>query len=155
MITEHDTLEILRTIVNHSDFAGFPFFELRYHGRYRLDIVQEGMDKVELSNGVLEGVSVRIIYDGSIGSAATNDLTIKGLKAAINIALKAAKATKGKDEKAAETPPSRGVFKSPVKVPIKSVSLEDKKIDIKELQSLIMEGVPNLKSSNINYFEIK
>ncbi|MFW9995723.1 MAG: TldD/PmbA family protein [Candidatus Odinarchaeota archaeon] len=154
MKEETVTRDLLESIINNPAFSHFDLFELRYHGRYRLDITQVGMEKTELTNGVSEGVAIRVLDGGHLGSASTSNLNFDGLKKAIKSAVKATRIAREPIGLPTATAPSKGLFKNPVRTYSKHVSLEEKVKDVREVQSRLVEDIPGLKSSLLNYTEI-
>ncbi|MHA2295402.1 MAG: TldD/PmbA family protein [Candidatus Hodarchaeales archaeon] len=148
-----ETRDLLENIVNNQAFSRYQLFEIRYHGRYRLDIIQAGNDKTELKNGASEGVAIRVLDNGQLGSASTSQLTFNGLKEAIKKAIKGTKVINEPINEPTATAPSKGIFKNPMKIHVKHITLEDKTNDVREIQSKLID-IPDLKSSVLTYNEV-
>ncbi|MFH0818172.1 MAG: TldD/PmbA family protein, partial [Candidatus Micrarchaeota archaeon] len=90
--------------------------------------------ETSVSIGESNGISVRVLVKGSWGFASTDDLS--RIEEIFKKAFKLAKISKGKS-KVEEKPSFSGKFKTSVKTPFESISIEKKMADMHELQKML------------------
>jgi len=116
----------LENLLGKADRLGASYADIRYQ-RYDYELVEvENKALKNYSSRRLSGVGVRVMLKGSTGFASTGDLNPKGLEAALVSAVKAARATEGKEQVLGESKVNKADIELPIMVDPFEVSPEEK-----------------------------
>ncbi|MGC8982471.1 MAG: TldD/PmbA family protein [Desulfurococcaceae archaeon] len=83
---------VLHQVVDRGRSLGASYVEARYHDNYGYSVSTRNMRVLGVEYVRERGVGVRVIVDGSLGFAATSDLTKEGLLKALEVAVTRARA---------------------------------------------------------------
>lgn len=119
---------LLDRIIDIGSRKGASYIEARYQLNKGFSLSMRNGKILALSNYVEEGVGIRVLVDGSLGFASTNNLTIDGLYEAVERAVATAKSTSRLRKRPIELSEERlGTVKYSVdeKKPLEDFSVED------------------------------
>ena len=112
--------------------AGSSYVEARYHYNYNTSVVMRKDKLLGFDTGLKEGIGVRVLINGSLGFAATNNITWEGIRKALNTAISRAKSVSS-------------LRKAPIEFSIDRLGKASYSVITKEpLESLDIEKVLNL-----------
>jgi TldD protein len=121
-------LELLQQVLRHLEAKGVHYADVRYDEVtiFRLTAKNENIETVDSSREY--GAGIRVLYEGSLGFASTNNLAKEGLLNAADRAFRLAEASTGKTDyavKFAPTEPKKDSFRIKVKKDLDILSLEE------------------------------
>ncbi|PUA32368.1 MAG: hypothetical protein B7O98_06840 [Zestosphaera tikiterensis] len=138
-------LELINKALKKAEILGCSYAEVRFQ-RYSYELLMAD-NKIlkEHSRTFRAGVGVRVLYNGRLGFASTNDLTLESLERAVSQAISSAKASKEVVELNILNG-RKGRFHAQFKIDVDDVSEEDKVSVVLEANKAGLE-VEGVKSS--------
>ncbi|RLE82127.1 MAG: TldD/PmbA family protein [Thermoprotei archaeon] len=121
--------DVLLYAIGIAERLGAAYAEARYHRISTFSISAQNGELLEVGRGLSEGVGIRVLVNGALGFASTNELSRESIREAVETAFKLAKVHAGLMKKPIEfSEANTGRVKYSVlrKKPFDAMSLEDK-----------------------------
>ncbi len=136
--------DLLFKAIDLATSLGATYAEARYQRDVHDVVVMRNARVIGAGTDIKEGIGVRVIVDGSLGFAATNDLSAEGIKLAVNAAVERARKVAPLRKvliEFSEERVGRAKYEVRIRKPLEDLSVESRISLGKEITSLINSSV--------------
>ncbi len=146
--------DLVSKIVNYGLEKGADFVDVRIEDYSTVSIdIREGIPRI--SSSITNGASIRVLYKGALGFAATSSISEEGLVKALNSALRQARALSGKSKPIDfyRVSSRHDYVKEDIIVDPRNVPIDVKTKDLLELNRSIYSLNEKIKALTIRYMD--